>query len=101
MVAQLYIWGYSSTVTYLMTDLSQQQKYDLLKIQDEDGDTALHLAASNNKVEVYRAILASVPYHLLLILLNIKNNDENSTAEIRPELSNEFPLTIAQGMIVM
>ena len=91
--------GYSSIITYLMTDLSQQQKYDILKMQNNDGDTALHRAASKNRVEVCRAILASVPYHLLLEFLNIKNNNEKSAADIRPELNNEFPLFIPQGMI--
>ena len=92
-------WGYSSTMTYLMTDLSQQQNYDLLKLQDKWGNTALHDAASNNKVEAYRVIMASVPYHLLLELLNIKNNNKKSAADIRPELKDESPLSIAKGMI--
>ena len=91
--------GHSSIITYLMTDLSQQQKYDLLKIQNMWGDTALHDAASNNRVEAYKVILASVPYHLLLELLNIKNSNRKSAADIRPELNDEFPLSIAQGMI--
>ena len=89
--------GYLSTITYLITDLSQQQKYDILKIQNDNGNTALHEAASENRVEVYRVILASVPYHLLLELLNIKNKDGKSAADIRPELRDEFTLSIAQG----
>ena len=92
-------WGYSSIITYLMTDLSQQQKYDLLKIQDKCGVTPLHDAASRGRAESYRAILASVSYHLLLELFNIKNNDGKSAADIRPELKDEFSLSIAQGMI--
>ena len=82
-----------------MTDLSQQQKYDILQIQDEYGDTALHCAASNNRVEAYRAILASVPYHLLVELLNIKNNYRKSAADITPKLKDEFTLLLTQGMI--
>ena len=80
-----------------MTDLSQQQKYDILKIQKKCGNTALHDATSENRVESYRVILASVPYHLLLELLNIRNDDGNSAADNRPELNDEFPLSIAQG----
>ena len=93
--------GYSSIITYLMTDLSQQQKYDIFKIQDEDGDTALHRASSASRVEVYRVIAASVPYRLLLELLNIKNNRGKSAADIRPELKDEFPLSIAHGTIII
>ena len=92
--------GHSSIITYLLTDLPKQQKYNILKIQDRCGDTALHCAASENSVEAYRAIVASVPYHLLLELLNIKNNDGNSAADIRPELNDEFSLSIAQGVII-
>ena len=90
--------GSSSIITYLMTDLSQQQKYDILKIQDHDENTALHDAASKNRVEAYQVILASVPYHLLLELLNITNNNEKTAANLRPELNDEFPLSITQGM---
>ena len=90
--------GYSSIITYLMTDLSQQQKYDLLKIQDMYGDTALHEAAFENRVQAYRVILASVPYHLLLKLLNFKNDDGESAADIRPELNDKYPLSTTQGM---
>ena len=92
-------YGYSSIITYLMTDLSQQQMYDLLKIQDNAGDTALHHAASNNRVKAYRVIFASVPYHLLVGLFNIKNNNGISAADIRPKLNEEFPLSIAHDMI--
>ena len=42
--------GHSSIITYLMADLSQQQKYE------GGGDTALHDAASKNKAEAYQAI---------------------------------------------
>ena len=92
--------GHSSIITYLLTDLPKQQKYNILKIQDRCGDTALHCAASENSVEAYRVIVASKPYHLLLELLNIKNNDGNSAADIRPELNDEFSLSIAQGVII-
>ena len=91
--------GHSSIMTYLITDLSQQHKYDILKMQDMWGNTALHRAAYYSKVEACRAILASVPYHLLLELLNIKNSNRKSPVYIRPELNQEFPLSIAQGMI--
>ena len=90
-------YGYSSIIAYLITDLSQQQKYDILKIQDQRGDTALHEAAYMNRVEAYRAILASVPYHLLIELFNIKRNDGKSAVDIRAELNDESPLSIAQG----
>ena len=39
-----------------------------------------------------------MPYHLLIELLNIKNNEGKSAADIRPELNNEFTHSIAQGM---
>ena len=90
--------GYSPIITYLMTDLSQQQKYNLLKIQDQWGNTALHDVATNNKVEAFRAILSSVPYHMLLELLNIKNNKRKSAVDIRPKLKDELLNSIAQGM---
>ena len=64
--------GYSSILTYLMTDLSQQQKYDLPKIQDDNGSTVLHQAAFASSVEAYRAIIASLPYHLLVELLTLR-----------------------------
>ena len=90
-------YGCSSIIACLITDLSQQQKYDILKIQDQSGDTALHEAAYMNRVEAYRAILASVPYHLLIELFNIKCNDGKSAVDIRAELNDESPLSIAQG----
>ena len=90
--------GYSSIITYLMTDLTKQQKYDILKIQDQSGNTALYEAASNNRVEAYRAILASVPYHLMLQLLDIKNKYGESAADIKPELDDEFTHSMNQGM---
>ena len=89
--------GHSSIITYLMTDLSQQQKHDVLKIQDMCGDTALHDAASQNKIETYRAILASVPYHLLLELGKIKNNAGKTVTDIKPEIKDEYIVPIAEG----
>ena len=91
--------GHSSIITYLMTDLPKQQKYDILKMRDRCGDTALHDAASENSVGACRAIVASVPSHLLIELLNIKNHRGKSAADIRPELQNAFTQSLAQGMI--
>ena len=85
--------GHSSIMTYLMADLSQQQKYDVLAIQDMGGDTALH------KAEAYRAILVLISGHLQLKLLNVKNKYRKSPADIRPELIEEFPLATAHGGI--
>ena len=59
----------------------------------------LHQAAFASSVEAYRAIIASLPYHLLVELLNIESNYENSPADIRAQLNKELIPIIAQGMV--
>ena len=90
-------WGHCSIITYLMTNLSQQQKYDIHMMRDRHGDTPLHLAATNEGVKAFHSIIASVPCHMLLDLLNVKNYQGKSAADIRPEINDEFPVSIVQG----
>ena len=84
--------GYTSIINYLLSNLSQQQKYDLLKTQDDDGDTPLHTAAINKKVEAAQAITSFVSLPLLIQLLNIKNMEDQTVTDIRPELYDELPV---------
>ena len=94
-------YGYTSIINYLLNNLSQQQKYDLLKIQDENGNTALHRAAINKEVEAVPAIISAVSSPLLIQLLNIKNKEGQTVTDIRPELHDELPVLISQGIIFM
>ena len=93
--------GYSSIITFLLTDLSQQQKYNLLQLQDIDGDTPLHRAASQQKSEVVQAILTSLSLPLLLQLLNIKNKEDKTAADIRPEVYDQLPVQTSQGIVIL
>ena len=92
-------YGYTSIINYLLNNLSQQQKYDLLKIQDENGNTALHRAAINKEVEAVQAIISAVSSPLLIQLLNIKNKEGQTVTDIRPELHDELPVLISQGIV--
>ena len=93
--------GFLSTITYLLTDLSQQQKYNLLQLQNDDGDTPLHYAASKQKPEAVQAILTSLSLPLLLQLLNIKNKENKTAADIRPEIYDELPVQTSQGIVML
>ena len=93
--------GCSSIITYLLTDLSQQQKYNLLQLQDKDGNTPLHAAATKHQSEAIQAILTSLSLPLLLQLLNIKNNEDKTAADIRPEIYDELPVQTSQGIVML
>ena len=94
-------YGFQSIITYLLTDFSQQQKYNLLKLQDVDGATPLHDAASQQKSEAVQAILTSLSLPLLLQLLNIKNKEDKTAADIRPEIYDELPVQTSQGIVML
>ena len=91
--------GFSSIITYLLTDLSQQQKYNLLQLQNKYGDTPLHRAASQQKPEAVQAILTSLSPQQQIQLLNIKNKKGQTVVDIRPEVYNEHPPT-SQGNVI-
>ena len=95
------VGGYSSIITYLLTDLSQQQKYDLLQLQKIDGNTPLHRAASQHQSEAVQTILTSLSLPLLLQLLSIKNHEDKTAADIRPEIYDELPVQASQGIVML
>ena len=93
--------GRHPIIFYLLTDLSQQQKYNSLQLQDKDGCTPLHYAASQQKPEVVHAILACLfPQHQIQ-LLNIKNKKGQAVTDIRPELYKEHPLMLCKGIGIL
>ena len=93
--------NHSSIISYLLSHLSQQQNYDLLKIQNVNGDTALHIAATSKKLEAVQAIISSVSSPLLIQLLKIKKKYEKPVTDIRPELLDELPILISQGIVLI
>ena len=90
--------GDSPLLVHLLTDLSEQQKYNLLTMQNSSGSSPLHLAAHGQKTEVVSAILSSVSVQLQMDLLNIKNDNGQTITDIRPELYNDFPGLVVQGI---
>ena len=69
-----------------MTDLSQQQMYDVLKIQDKNGGTALHRAASVKHLGAAKAILSSLPSTLQTQLVNLKDEKGKTFTDFSVEL---------------
>ena len=93
--------GYTSIITYLLTDFFQQQKYNLLQLQDDAGNTPLYRAGYNQKPEAVQAILTSLSPQQQIQLLKIKNKNGQTVTDIRPEVYNEYPLMISQGIVIL
>ena len=93
--------GFPSIITYLLTDLSQQQKYNLLQLQNKDGNTPLHDAASQRKPETAQAILTSLSLPLLVHLLNVKNKRGQTVTDIISEAPKLLPGLISQGIVIL
>ena len=93
--------GYTSIITYLLTDLSQQGKYNLLQLQKIDGDTPLHDAASQQKSEAIQTILTSLSSQQQIQLLNIKNKKGQTVVDIGPEVYKEHPVLISLGIVIL
>ena len=92
--------GNTSMLSYLVDGFSLEQKHDLFSQKDKDEGTALHNAASEYHGETVNFMLSSVSSHLLKELLKIKNKDGQTVTDIRPELHDEVPLLISEGMKV-
>ena len=90
--------GHSSIITYLLTDLPQEQKFNLLQLQDVDGDTPLCHAATYQKSEAVQAILTSLSLPLLLQLVIIRNKKGDSAVHIRPEIYGKLLVQTLEGI---
>ena len=85
----------------MLTDLSEQQKYNLLQLQKLDGNTPLHRAAFRQQSEAVQAILTSLSPQQQIQLLHIKNKKGQTVTDIRPEVYKEHPLMISQGIVIL
>ena len=56
-----------------MTDLSQQHKYDVLKIQKSDGSTPLHAAAYNEDSSIITYLMTDLSQQQMYDVLKIQD----------------------------
>jgi len=70
--------GYIQVFTYLLEKLDASQIKPLLEIKDNDGNTALMLAALKGHTECLNAMLEKLDASQIKPLLEIKNNDDHT-----------------------
>ena len=72
-----------------MSDVSEEEKFRILALQNEKEDTALHCAASQQQPGVVEAIL-----------FNIQNQQGKTAVALRPEIQDEIPPLTKHGKCI-
>ena len=95
-------YGYTDVVKYLLSGLTENQIYNIIKIQDHKGNTPLHYAATNKHTDIVQYLLTSVSTEHRVDLLTIYNDKKETVRDIG-EFTYYFYLctkTVNHGVIV-
>ena len=74
-------WGYTDTVSSILSCLTADQQLQLLFTQDKDGNTALHDAAWRGHTEPVKTVLDYLTPEQQLQLISVKNKKGMTASE--------------------
>ena len=83
-----------------MSDVSEEEKFRILALQNENEDTALHCAASQQQPGVVEAILTVLSLPQQVQLLNMQNQQGREAVDLRPDIQDEIPPLTKHGELI-